>query len=89
MVQGFGRNSECGSQIQVPVLGSEAGHECLGKRDWREGERARGRGEELGWVGEREKREKIFFWLKCKTGPLTFTFCYFSSLSFSFVILVL
>ena len=38
VVQGFGRNSECGSQIQAPVLGSEARRECLGKRDWQEGE---------------------------------------------------
>ncbi|KAL0001669.1 hypothetical protein SO802_015450 [Lithocarpus litseifolius] len=35
MVQGLGRNSEYGSQIQAPVLGSEAGHKCLSKRDAR------------------------------------------------------
>ena len=31
----------------------------------------------------------IFFWQKCKTDPLTFSFCNFSPLTFSFVISVL
>ena len=35
---------------------------------------ARGRGEKLGWVGEREKREKIFFLMKEEVGWIFFFF---------------
>ena len=64
---GWGRKTSKKVEVGVPVV------QGFGRRQ--EG-LARGRGEKLGWVGEREKREKIFFLMKEEVGWIFFFFCY-------------